>query len=206
MRKIFFLLIFISGILLTGCYDKITSIKTFVDPAIQTTSIKKIAAFSMRNTAFSPGETMEMDRIITQGLLSKNSFVSIIGITESTEMLNKENLTKEFTDFLVGFEHSGIPNTVFLNNLKSKFDIDAIFQGRMSEVVQHDKNESGKAQTGFTIRYTLLSTSNGNILWEGTCSAKIVYGKSKSKFSPPFSDVGALAKEKIILSLPTLNK
>jgi len=192
--------------LLCGCYSKFVSFKTFTDPSIQTSSIKTVAIFQMRNTAFSPGETMELDRTVTQDFISKNSSVKLIGTSESNELLNKENLASEFSQFLQDFEHSGIPNTVFLNKLKSKFDIDAIFQGRLSEVKCHDKNNEGKAQTSFTIRYTLLSTKDGTILWEGTSNVGIIYGKTKGSHAPPFNDVADLAKDKITSSIPYVGK
>ncbi len=197
-------LIVATSLFINGCSSNRATIKTFIDPSIQTDSIKKVAVFPMRNTAFSPGETMEIDKAITQAFMQKNSSVSTIGTTESTSLLNKENLVADFADFLKDFELSGIANTVFLKKLKTQFNIDAILQGRLSDVHQNDAMRGGKAQAALTVRYTLLSTKTGNILWEGTSSAAIEYGKSMGRTSPPFYQIGIMAEEKIISSIPTI--
>jgi len=206
MKKKYLVLVVIIGLLFSGCWTQNATLKTFIDPSIQTTSIKTVAVFSMRNTAFSPGETMEMDRTITQEFIKKNNSVTVISTSEANAMLNKENLAGEFAEFLTNFEVSGIPNTVFLSKLKTKFNIDAILQGRLSDVKQNDAGREGQAKSSLTIRYTLLSTSSGSILWEGTSNANIVYGSTKGKIAPPFYEVGKLAQEKIISSIPTLAK
>lgn len=204
MKANYLVFIVFIGLVFQGCMTKRASLKSFIDPSIQTATVKTVGVFSMRNAAFSPGETMDMDRAITQAFIQKNRAVAIIGTTEANAMLNRENLAGEFAKFLEDFEKSGIPNTVFLNKLKSEFNIDAILQGRMSDVKQNDAGREGKAQSSLTIRYTILSTSNGTILWEGTSNANIVYGSSKGRFAPPFYEVGTLAQDKIISSIPML--
>ncbi len=196
----------IIGTLFGGCVARRATLKTFIDPSIQSTSIKTVAVFAMRNTAFSPGETMEMDRTITQAFNEKNPSVAIFGTTKSDELINKENLVPDYTAFLGEFETSGLPNLVFLNKLKSLFKIDAILQGRLSEIEHRDAGPHMHAQSSLTVRYTLLSTTTGRILWEGTSHAVVEYGKTKGRFAPPFYEVATLAQEKIIRSVPLLGK
>jgi len=206
MKARFFFIGLSIAFILCGCgATKRATLKTFIDPSIQTAAVKTVAVLPMRNTAFSPGETMEMDRVVTQSFSQKNSFVSVIGISEATALLNKENLTTEYAAFLENFESSGVPNTVFLNKLKHILNVDAILQGRMSDVHQNDAMRGAHAQSSLTIRYTLLSTSSGRILWEGTSNATIEYAhRNLGKIAPPFYEVGTLAQEKIISSIPAL--
>lgn len=211
MKKFYLIsvLCVIGCFIFSACQTRTASLKTFTDPSISTAPIKTVAVFPMRNTAFSPGETLEIDRIITQSFFAKNNLIKIISITESLALLNIENLAAEFADFLEDFEKSGMPNTVFLNKLKTKFDFDAILQGRLSEVHQNDYGMGEKAHSKLTMRYTLLSTSSGAILWEGTSSAFVEYGKSmgrKGKMAPSFIDIGTMAKDKIVSSIPTLGQ
>jgi len=96
------LLIFaiIIGFAFGGCASRHATLKTFIDPSIESTSVLTVAVFSMRNTAFSPGETMEFDRKTTEMFMQKNPSTKIVGTTNSIELINKENLAPEFAQFL----------------------------------------------------------------------------------------------------------
>ena len=198
---------FLCFILLISCGPTL-KLKTFVDPSLQASSIKSIAVFPMRNAAFDPGETMDINRGITQGFQQKNSGVKIIGASESVEMLNQHGLVDKFSNMLGVFESSGIPNATTLKEIGEKLGINAILQGRLSDVSQQDGHWGAGAevgQTSLTIRYTLLSTKDGAILWEGICSATKKGGAATTK-APPLYQVALLAQNKIITSIPLLGK
>lgn len=203
MQKVYFFLAF-TVLFSLGCVQTRATLKTYIDPSIQTSAVQSVAVFSMRNTAFSPGETLEMDRAITQGFAQKNPGVKIIGSAEASRMINDANLTSEFSLFLEDFERSGIANTKMLNKIKN-LGADAILQGRLSEISQIDKNiKLGiRAKTTVTVRYTLLSTSNGNILWEGTSNG---VKRTYKRFAPPIYELVTKAQEKVIGSIPQLGQ
>lgn len=190
-----------------ACTSSRATLKTYIDPSTDPSKVNTVAIFQMRNTAFSPGETIEMDRAITMAFKQKNSTLKSIGTTDASKLLNDANLASEYSAFLVDFENSGIPNTVFLKKLKDQFDIDAILQGKLYDVKQQDKTNMGfssiPGQTSCTIRYTILSTNSGKILWEGTSNAVKSTGK---KFAPPIYEVASMAQAKIISSIPSLGK
>lgn len=200
------LTIIICLFLICSCLTKKATLKTYIDPSIQSASIKKVGVFPIRNTAFSPGEAIEMDRSITQGFFQKNNNITLVNTSESISLINKENLSDEFAKFLHDFESSGIPNTTFLHIIKSKFDMDAILQGKIFDVQQNDRLSGKPAQTSLAIRYTLLSTSNGSILWEGTSNCTVEYGRTKGRFAPPFYEAATLGKDRIIISIPVLSR
>ena len=205
-KSSFFLVaVFIAGILLlTGC-SKVT-LKTFVDPSLQTSSIKSIAVFSLRNTALSPGEALALDRAMTQEFLQKNGNLKIIGASEATTKLNESGLVEEYSKFLYNFEHSGIPNTTTLRKIGKQLGVDAILQGTLSDVIQRDGSYPGVASlSSLTLRYTLMSTQNGNILWEGTSNARKSGATTFSKAAPLY-EVIDIAQKKILTGLPTLGK
>lgn len=95
-----------------GCSK--TSVKFFTDPSLSSTAIKSIAVFPMRNTAFSPGETMDMNRSMTQGVQRKNPSLKIVGPSEANTKINDAGLADQYAKFLVDFEYSGVPNTTIL--------------------------------------------------------------------------------------------
>ncbi len=78
----------------------IVTLKTFIGPSIQTASAKTVAVFQMRNTDCSPGETIEMNRIITQSFVRKNDAVEIIETVVSGKTHYTTNLVGEFSDSL----------------------------------------------------------------------------------------------------------
>jgi hypothetical protein len=182
------------------------TLKTFVDPSLQTSSIKSIAVFSLRNTSLSPGEALELDRAMTQAFLQKNSAVKIIGASEATSKLNEASLVEEYSKFLYDFEHSGIPNTTTLKKIGTQLGVDAILQGTLYDVIQRDGSYPGVASlTSLTLRYTLMSTNNGNTLWEGTSNARKSGATTFSKAAPLY-EVIDLAQKKILTGLPELGK
>jgi hypothetical protein len=190
-------------LLVSSCVTKRATLKTFIDPSIQKSAVKSVAVFQMRNTAFSPGETMEMDRDVTQAFSQINPTVQLMGSDESARKLNEENLASEYAQFLRDFETSGIPNSVFIKKLNAKFNVDAVLQGALYEVLQNDRMAGAKAKTSLTIRYTLLNTINGQILWEGTSHAVI---ETHKRYAPAIFEVATLAKQKVISAFPSLGK
>jgi hypothetical protein len=199
MKKIFYFLLI--SVFASSCVTKRATLKTFIDPSIQKSSVKSVAVFQMRNSSFSPGETMEMDRDVTQAFSQKNASVQLMGSDESARKLNDENLASEYAQFLRDFETSGIPNSVFIKKLNSKFNVDAVLQGALYEVLQNDRMAGAKAKTSLTIRYTLLNTNNGQILWEGTSHAVI---QTYRRYAPAIFEVANLAKQKVISAFPSL--
>ncbi len=200
--------LFIASIfLLAGCVSSKVTLKTFVDPSIQTSAVKSIAVFSLRNTSLSPGEALEFDRAMTQAILKKNSNIKVMGASESTTKLNESGLVEEYSKFLYDFEHSGIPNTTTLKNIGTQLGVDAILQGTFSDVIQKDCQIIGftgiPSLTSLTLRYTMMSTQNGNTLWEGTSNARKGGGHCEAR---PLYEVIDLAQKKILTGLPTLGK
>jgi hypothetical protein len=162
----------------------------------------------MRNTAFSPGEALDIDRGITTGLHQKNPLLKLIGTSDAVAMLNQKKLVQSYDSLLYSFEHSGIPNTDILNKIGTQLGIDAILQGRLSDVSQQDGHWGTGAQVGqtsVTIRYTILSTQTGATLWEGIATANKKGGMATTK-APPLFDVTLLARNKVLKSIPVLGK
>ncbi len=198
----FFLLVILLSL---GC-STTTSLRSFIDPSIQSSSIKTIVVFPMRNTSFSPGEALDIDREITRGFQQKNPNIKIIGSAEAISLLNQKNLVLSYDSLLYGFEHSGIPNTIILKRIGSILGIDAILQGRLSDISQKDGHWGVGAEVGITsltIRYTLLSTQTGSTLWEGIASANLK-GKIASTNAPPLFETTLIARDKILTSIPKL--
>lgn len=201
----FVLMVFASLLLISRCSPSRVTLKTFVDPSLQSNSIKSIVAFPLRNMALSPGEGLELDRSVTQAFFKKNPNVKIMGTSEATLKLNEYSLVEDYTHFLEDFEHSGIPNTAILKKIGDKLGVDAILQGRLSDIKQNDASYGVSASTSLSLRYTLLNTLNGNTIWEGTSNARLDKTPAWSK-APPLYEVIEIAHKKILTGMPVLGK
>jgi hypothetical protein len=190
---------------LIGCST--LKIKTYVDPSFQSKSIRSIAIFPIRNVRLLPDEARQINQNISQQLLGKNPGVRILGPAESIDLLNKNDLSDAYSNFLRNFSLSGIPNTVTLTQIGNSLDVDAIFQGEIFEIYQHN-GQFGvdiNSSTSLTVHYVLLSTRNGSILWQATCSAK---KNTATVFEqpPPLYEVILIANEKAMSGFPMVGK
>jgi len=196
----------IACVLIAGCASQRATLRTFVDPSIRPESIQSVAVFPMRNVRLLPDEARELNRGVSQAFHRQNPSVKIVGPTHSTDLLNRANLAETYSDFLRDYSTSGIPNVTTLNEIRDALDVDAILQGEVFDIYQTDGIfGSHKGETSVTIRYVLLSTHNGNVLWEGTSNAKKVTATTVEP-APPLYEVVLIAQHKILGALPTLGK
>lgn len=197
---------FIGFIFVTGCATQRATIKTFVEPSIQPESIRSVAVFPMRNVRLLPDESRELNRGVSQAFHQQNPNVRIVGPTESTTLLNQVGLTGKYSDFLRDYATSGIPNVNTLKEIGDALDVDAILQGEMFDIYQIDGAYGITAgKTSITVRYVLLSTRYGSVLWEATSNAKKETATTLES-APPLYEVILIAQNKILTALPTLGK
>jgi hypothetical protein len=112
-------------------------LKTFIDPLNQKSSVKSVAVFQMRNSSFSPGETMGMDRDVTQAFSQKNTSVQLMGSDKSARKLNDENLAREYAQFLRDFETSGIPNSTLMQFYREHYMKSSKMKGWLVKRLKH---------------------------------------------------------------------
>jgi len=203
------LIIIFSVIFLFSCAQNV-ELRSFTDPSIQSSVVKKVAIFPIRNARILPGESRELVRSFTIEFLKKNPGITIISATKATDLLNKNKMTEKYAEFLRDYAVSGIPNARILKNIGKILGVDAIVQGEIFDFYQKDGHYPGvMARTSLTMRYYLLSTSKGDVLWETTCSASLKpSGLTASVWSPPppLIDVIKIAQEKILSDIPYLGK
>ena len=111
-------------------------------------------------------------------------------------------MAEKYADFLRDYAVSGIPNVKTLNEIGKVLEVDAIVQGEIFDLEQKDGHYPGvMARTSLTLRYSLLSTSKGDVLWEATCNVHLKpRGLLVTVWSPPpaIGDVIRLAHEKVL--------
>ncbi len=182
---------------------KSASVKTFVEPSLQSGSVKSIAVFPMRNVRLQPDELREVNRGITDGFHKQNPRLNVLGAAESVTKLNEAGLADKYSEFLRNYSQSGIPDVKILQEIGKALGVDAILQGEVFSIRQSDGTTYACGRTSLDVRYVLHSAVTGAVLWEATGSAFKVTEKVGQP-SPTLYEVVQLGQEKILTALPTL--
>ncbi len=200
------LIIISVALFLASCAPRqYVNLRSFTDPAIQSSAAQKVAIFPIRNARILPGESRELVRSFTREFVKKNPGINILNAAKATDLLNENEMAEKYADFLRDYAVSGIPNAKILNEIGSALGVDAIAQGEIFDFVQKDGHYPGVlARTSLTLRYSLLSTFKGDVLWEATCSASLMPSGTVWSPPPPIIEVIQLAQEKILTAIPYL--
>lgn len=199
-------IVIICTILVAGCSTQRATLKTYVEPSLDPCAVKAIAVFPMRNVRLLPDEAREINRGVTQALHSQNQNLKILGPAESVDLLNKAELADGYSDFLRDYATSGIPNASLLRKIGEALYVDAIMQGEVYDIKQRDGTYSGnKGETSLTVRYVILSTTKGDVLWEATSNSKLSTATTIED-APPLYEAILNAQNKILSALPTLGE
>jgi hypothetical protein len=197
--------IFLTGlILVVGCSR--TPLRTSAESTIQPKSIRSLAIFPVRNERLIPHESRELNLSVLQMFQQKNPNLKIVGPTESITLINRAGLADKYGKFLGDYARSRVPNANTLRAMGEILHVDAILQGEVCNIEQTDGDyKSNLGSTFLTIRYSLMGTNDGIILWE------VVSNATKStatpfESAPPLREAILIAQDWILTSLPELGK
>ena len=182
---------------------KSASVKTFVEPSLQSGLVKTIAVLPIRNVRLLPDELREVNRGITDGFRKQNPNLKVVGAVESVTLLNNAGLADRYSDFLRNYSQSAIPEVKTLQDIGKGLSADAILQGEVFSISQQDGGTAYYGRTSLNVRYVMLSTANGGVVWEATGSA-FKLSEKVGEPSPTLYEVIQMAQDKILTALPTL--
>ncbi|MFO1477480.1 MAG: hypothetical protein U1F98_12600 [Verrucomicrobiota bacterium] len=189
---------------------KSASVKTFVEASLHASDVKAIAIFPIRNVRLQMDELREVNRGITDGFRRQNPDLKIVGAAESVTMLNEAGLADKYSEFLRNYSQSAIPDVKTLKEIGQALGVDAILQGEVFSIEQRDGTATSFGKTSLQVRYVLLATKTGTVLWEATGSAfKLTDEAINDKHAmpaPTLYEVIQIAQEKVLTALPTLGK
>lgn len=195
--------VFIILITLSGCGGSGANSQNYQDPSFASYKIIKIGVFPIRNTNLNIGEANEVNRYFLTGLSRKTNKYSIIGPDECIDILNRDTLIKEYETYLVSYVRTGIPNKDIIKKICKAINVDAIVQGEIFNIIKIDgRYGSNKGETKCSLRYSLISGSDGKLLWETTVDSYETTSTTLSK-APPLMDVVKMAMDKMLESIPT---
>lgn len=185
-----------------GCSTWKATINSYTDPAYKAGDLKKIAVFPIRNAKFAPADAQELDRKVVLEVRRRNTIIEMLGPSEAVKAINDKGLANEWAVFLGNYVSSGIPDANFLKQIGKALGVDSILQGEIVRV--HAEDGDGwmrHGNTRVTVRYTMLSTATGKMLWEAS-SDGIRRNAGASGEAPPIIEAVDLAITKILEVLP----
>jgi hypothetical protein len=195
---------FSSRIFLVGCSR--TPPRSSEERSIQPGSIRSLAILPLRNAELAPGGSRALNRSVSQTFGQKNPNVKIVRPTESMTLINQAGLADKYSEFLGDYARSGVPNVNTIRAIGGTLRVDAILQGEVFNIEQVDGDyDRNVGSTSLTIRYFLMGTHDGIIMWEvmsnGTKSTATPF-----ESAPPVHQVILKAQNWILTSLPELGK
>jgi hypothetical protein len=174
----------------------------YIDPNYGAGQIQSVAVFPMRNANFAPSEARQINRKISTFINQQNPEIEIFGAAESIEKLNEADMADEWARFLDNYTSSGVPNVNSLKMFGDILGVDAIIQGEVVNIFQQDgRYGSNKGTTRVTIRFSMLGTTSGKVLWEAS-SDGISGTVTTVESAPPLIDAVNLAMDKILKNMP----
>jgi hypothetical protein len=187
-----------------GCSVNKGTINTYADQSLQPGTISSVAVFPIKNARLAPSEARQINRKIATAISQARPEINIVSDAEAVEMLNRQGLADDWAVFLDRYVSSGVPDSGELRRIGLALGVDSILQGEMVNIVQQDGAFGiNKAQTRITVRYSLLGTKDGKVLWEA--SADGIRGSASTVAeAPPVIEAVNLAVDKVVDNLPAL--
>jgi hypothetical protein len=178
--------------------------RTRIDPALATTRILAVAVLAIPSARITTQIGAEMDQALIQAFATRNPTVMIVRPDDATARLAEAGLANRYRSFLRDYALTAIPDTALIAALGKTLGVDAIIQGAVVELVQ--RNGFLNIQNGSTlatVRYRIISTSTGTLLWEGMSSSSRVTVTDLEK-APQVRHALALAERPVLKALPQL--
>ena len=201
------LLVLAGSLGVSACATSNATLNTYIDPGFDAGSVESLALLPSLNPSLAPSETRELTLRVSQGIKERSPNVSIVGPAEAAQLLNDAGLADAWATFLMTYDPSGVPDREVLRSVGDALDVDIIVHGGTLNVYQvdggGDGTSGGKGQTRVTVRFTMLDTRAGLLVWEG-----ISDGMKKNTASwhdaPPVVEVVELAVDKLLLAMPRM--
>jgi hypothetical protein len=185
-----------------GCSQ--TPSRTSVETSTQSRQIKSLAILPLRNGGVIPDQSQALNRTVLQAFLRINPHITIVRPTESIALIERAGIDDTYGEFLRDFGRSGVPDVSTVRALGETLGADAILQGEIFNIQQVDGDYHGNVGlTSLTVRYSLVRTHDGIILWETVSNPKKAT-KTPFEPAPPLHQVISEAQDWIASSLPLL--
>jgi hypothetical protein len=203
-HAVFVVAVLICSLSSPGCATRRATINSYIDPSFTPGSVRSVAILPMQNARLAAMQAQTVNGRIATMLSTRNPSLEIVSDRESVARLNEAELADDWAQFLANYQTSGVPDASVIRRVGSAMRVDAVMQGELLDIEQRDGVYGGtRGQTIVTVRYMLLGTSSGNMLWEGT-SQGIRQTATTLESAPDLLEAIDLAVDRIVLDLPRM--
>jgi PBP1b-binding outer membrane lipoprotein LpoB len=174
-RKIFIfgisLLAFIIVSILNGCMGGAET-QIYRNPSFKAYKITTIAILPIKNSKLSDAESLEVNRYFISGISPKLSGHMIISPETAIQKLDKDSISYKYYKYLDANSASEKINAEMIKQIGSTLHCDAILQCEIYNIsVKGGVYGRRFANTSCNLRYSLISTKDGSILWRAQSKA-----------------------------------
>jgi hypothetical protein len=198
-----FILLCVFVLFAFGCTFHDTSLKIYEDRAIGRKPLNTAIILPLQCERLLVSEKMVLNENLINAFFTKNKGIKLVIPKSFTIFLKDKGMEKKYTEFIKSYKISGIFDSSFLLNLKKELKADAVLLREVKEIIQKDGimiNEE-PVFTSVIIKYSLISTVDGKILWEARSKA-IVRNPLNIARAPKVMDAMLIAQRKLLKALP----
>jgi hypothetical protein len=150
-----------------------------------------------------PAEAQQINRRVSTFINRRDPQIALVSSVEAVNRLNEHGLASAWAVFLDNYVSSGVPDGNILAEIGEAVDVDAIIQGEILDVFQQDGADGQKGVTRVTVRFTMLDTRMGKMVWEASSDGRRETALPGELFkAPPVIEAIELAVDKVLESLP----
>ena len=186
---------------LAGCVAT-AHVSTYVDPDFGSRPVRSVAVLPLENGRLGPQIAANINGGILQGIGRRNPSLVLVGPRDAQERISDGGLIEAYAQFLRDYATSGLINRTTLSKVGAALRVDAVLQGEITQLVAEDGYPYHGAHTNITIRYSLIGTATGTLLWQ--CSGSGEKMVSAMQKAPPLEEVIPAALDAILKALPPL--
>lgn len=174
-RKIFivgiFLLTFITASISNGCMGGADT-QIYRNPSFKAYKITTIAILPIKNSKLSDVESTEVNRYFISSITPKLSGHIIILPEAAIQKLDKDSTSYKYYKYLDTNSASGNINVEMIKNIGNTLHCNAILQCEIYNIsIKNGVYGRSFGNTSCNLRYSLISTKDGSILWRAKSKA-----------------------------------
>jgi hypothetical protein len=192
-------------VLLTACTPARVAVwstgRVYHDPRLSSTPLSSMAVLPLQNTRRGPQIAIALTSDVVTELRSRNPHLTIMGPAAVQERLNATRLIGTYAQFLRDYGTSGLLDTAALTKIAHALGVDALVQGEIAHLDQHDGDRSHPASTTLTLHYSIIALKAGVLLWDSSVTLR--YQSPAVHKAPDLEDVVPIAHSLLLTQMPT---
>jgi hypothetical protein len=165
------LLVIITASILDGCMGGADT-QIYRSPSFKAAKNTTVAILPIKNSKLSDVESAEVNKYFIAGITPKLSGHIIISTETAIQKLDKDSISYKYYKYLDANSTSGNINVGMIKQIGSTLHCDAVLQCEIYNIsVKNGVYGRSFGHTSCDLRYSLISTKDGSILWRASSKA-----------------------------------